>query len=152
MVTCFLRIYDITVINIDETIFTIAQFMGIFAGLMGILFTLHMLLFIRKDILSEKFWVLIPFYIMFLIPYALAGLYWLSLKLRQRIKDWYDEKQLQDMLKSSFVTLLLSVPGLALMLMFPIPHSIFWIFYYISMIMLLFSGSTLYYFKIKDMI
>jgi len=141
---------DIRTKYIDEKIFIIAQYLGIVAGITGLLFTLHMIRFVRKEILMDKFWVLIPFYIMFLIPYALAVLYWFGLKRKQRINDWYDEKQLQDMLKSSFTTLILSVPGLACLLLFQIPHSIFWIFYYFFLIMLLFSSSTVYYFKIKD--
>ena len=136
--------------NIDEKIFVIAQYMGILAGLTGLLFTFHMLHFVRKEILVDKYWVFIPFYVMFLTPYALAVLYWLALKFKQRIEDWYDEKQLQDMFRSSFMTLILSVPGLALLLLFQIPHPIFWIFYYIFLIILLFSSGTLYYFKIKD--
>jgi len=145
-----LAVGDTRVKNVDEIIFVISQYLGIVAGFTGLLFTLHMLRFVTKEILIDKFWVFIPFYILFLIPYLLAGLYWLSLKLKQRIEDWYDEKQLQDMLRSAFMTLLLSVPGLSLLLLFQIPHAIFVIFYYIFLIMLLFSGGTLYYFKIKD--
>jgi hypothetical protein len=141
---------DSKVVHVDETIFVIGQYLGILSGITGIWFTLHMIHFIRQDLLMDKFWVLIPFYILFLIPYSLAALYWLTLKRKQRIYDWYDEKQLQDMFKSSFTTLVLSVPGLAVLTLLQIPHPFFWLLYYIFLILLLFSGSTLYYFKIKD--
>jgi hypothetical protein len=141
---------DPKVIRIDETIFIIAQYMGILAGITGVLFTLHMMQFVRQDLLMDKFWVFIPFYLLFLIPYVLVVFYWLSIKRKEHLHDWYDEKQIQDMLKSSFSTLLLSVPGLAVLLVFQIPHPFFWLLYYIFLILLLFSSSTFYYFKIKD--
>ena len=64
---------------VDEEIFTIAQCMGILAGIMGLLFTFHFIVFVGKQIPVNKFWVLIPFYILFLIPYVLAVVYWLSI-------------------------------------------------------------------------
>ena len=136
--------------RIDEDIFIIAQCLGVFSGLTGLLFTLHMIRFVSKDILADKYWVFIPFYILFLIPYGLAVCYWLVLKMRQRIPDWYDEKQIQDMSRSALLTLLLSVPGIAVLLFFQVPHSVFYLIYYVFMILFLFSGSTLYHFKIKD--
>jgi hypothetical protein len=137
-------------IRVDETIFIIAQYMGIISGVTGVLFTLHMMQFIRQEILMEKFWVLIPFYMLFLIPYTLASLYWVVLKRNQRIHDWYDEKQVQDILKSGFTTLVLSIPGVAVLLLFPVSHAFFYLLYYIFLILLIFSGGTLYYFKLKD--
>jgi hypothetical protein len=137
-------------IRVDETIFIIAQYMGIISGVTGVLFTLHMMQYIRQEILMEKFWVLIPFYMLFLIPYTLASLYWVVLKRNQRIHDWYDEKQVQDILKSGFTTLVLSIPGVAVLLLFPVSHAFFYLLYYIFLILLIFSGGTLYYFKLKD--
>jgi hypothetical protein len=124
--------------------------MGIVAGFMGLLFTFHFIVFIGKQISVDKLWVLIPFYILFLIPYALAVVYWLWLKRKQQINDWYDEKQLQDILKSSLTTLLLSIPGLALFLLVEIPSNFYILPYYIFLVLLVFSISTLYFFRIKD--
>ena len=135
---------------IDEEYFILANFLGFFSGVAGLLFTLHMIQFIDGNLLVEKFWVLIPFYIMFLTPYGLAIFYWLFLKHKQKIVDWYDEKQIQDLLKSSAVTLLLSIPGLSILLLFQIPHGLFLIVYYVFLILILFSGSALYFSKIKD--
>lgn len=136
--------------SIDEKIFVIAQCMGIVAGIMGLLFTFHLIVFIGKDIPIDKVWVLIPFYLLFLVPYSLTVLYWLWLKRKQRIQDWYDEKQLQDILKASLTTLLLSVPGMTIFLFIKIPASFYWFLYYFFMVLLIFSTSTLYFFKIKD--
>jgi hypothetical protein len=132
---------------IDERIFTIAQCMGILSGIMGLWLTFTL---IRKNILMNTLWMYLPFYILFLIPYMLAVIYWLSCKSKKNITEWYDEKQFQDILKSSLTTLLLSVPGLAMLLFFTIPDSLYWLLYYLFFILLIFSSSTLYYFKIKD--
>lgn len=135
---------------VDENLFIIGHSLGIISGITGIWFTLHMIKFLGSQIMMDRFWVFIPFYLLFLVPYSLAILYWLSVKRKQQINEWYDEKQVQDMLKSSLVTLVLSMPGLALLLLFRVPHGIFWLIYYLFMVLLLFSASTLYFFKIKD--
>jgi hypothetical protein len=136
--------------NVDEKIFIIAQGLGIFIGLTGLYFTLHMLCFVDQNILLQKFLVFIPFYIMFLMPYMLAIIYWFTIKYKIKDKDWYDEKQLRDMHRASFTTLLVSIPGLALLVLFQVSHVFFVLIYYIFFVLLIFSFSTLYYFKIKD--
>jgi hypothetical protein len=133
--------------SVDERIFTIAQCMGILSGIMGLLITFGL---IRKNVLMDKLWIYIPFFILYLVPYALAVFYWLSLKRKQRIKDWYDEKQLQDILKSSLVTLLLSIPGLALFLFLESHIPFYFFLYYLFFVLLIFSMSTLYFYRIKD--
>jgi len=133
--------------SVDEKIFTIAQIMGILSGSMGLLLTFGIM---WRNFPLNKFWVFIPFFVLFLMPYGLAVLYWLSLKRKQRIQDWYDEKQLQDILKSSLATLLLSVPGMALFLFLKSPVPIYFFLYYLFFILLIFSMSTLYFYKIKD--
>ena len=65
-------------------------------------------------------------------------------------KDWYDEKQLQDVMKSSLCTLLLSIPGMALFLLIKNPSVYHFFLYYFFFILLIFSISTLYFFRIKD--
>jgi len=132
---------------VEERIFTIAQFMGIISGAMGLLLLFSLS---GRNITSGKLIFSIPFFIMFLTPYALAVLYWLSLKLKQRISDWYDEKQLQDIMKASMATLLLSFPGLILFLLIGISNSFYFFLYYVFIALILFSGSTLYFFEIKD--
>ena len=133
--------------SVDERIFTIAQCMGILSGIMGLLLTFGIM---WRNFPLDKLWIFIPFFVLFLTPYALAVLYWLSLKRKQHIQDWYDEKQLQDILKSSFVTLLWSVPGIALFVFLFHPASVFFFPYYLFFVLLIFSMSTLYFYKIKD--
>jgi len=135
-------------ILLDEKIFTLAQIMGIISGIMGLFLTLALF---SRQIPLKKIWVYIPFYILFLIPYGLAVFYWLLLKRKQKIYEWYDEKQFQDILKASLVTLLLSIPGMLVLLFIKVPHSVYWFLYYIFLVIFLFSSSTLYFFKIKDL-
>lgn len=130
---------------IDEKIFTIAQYMGILSGLMGLFLVFDL---IRKEILLSKLIMYIPFCILFMIPYSLAVLYWISLKKSQKIKDWYDEKQLQDIMKASLTTLLLSFPGLLLFLLLGITSIFYFFLYYIFLVLVIFSGSTLFYYKL----
>lgn len=128
----------------DERIFVIAQFMGILSGAMGIFLILN---FGRNEIFLENPAPGVPLFIFVLIPYIIAVLYWLSLKLDQKIIDWYDEKQLRDIMKASLTTLVLSFPGLVLFLFLGIPSLLYFFLYYVSLVLILFSGSTLYYYK-----
>lgn len=128
----------------DERVFTLAQVMGIVSGLMGLFLTFAV---IGRGTPSERFWIYIPFYVLFLTPYSLAVLYWLTIKRRERPADWYDEKQVRDILKASFMTLILSVPGLSVLALVRRPLYFYWFPYYLFLILSLFSACTLYYFK-----
>jgi hypothetical protein len=132
--------------TVDEQIFTIAQYIGIISGAMGLLLLFSLS---GKGLPSNKLIFSIPFFLMFLTPYGLVVLYWFSLKLNQKISDWYDEKQLQDIMKASLTTLLLSFPGLILFLFTDFTDSFYFFVYYVFLALILFSGSTLYFFKIK---
>ncbi|MFC2083621.1 hypothetical protein ACFLS9_01050 [Bacteroidota bacterium] len=130
----------------DEKIFSLAQYVGIVSGGLGILLTFDL---INKQILDYRFWIYFPFYILFLFPYILVVLYWLSIKMKERIVDWYDEKQLRDILKSSLTTLILSIPGLAILLVIQKPISFYWFIYYLFLELLIFSTCTLYFFRAR---
>lgn len=128
----------------DERVFTLAQVMGIVSGLMGLLLTTALL--VRKWP-AERFWIFIPFYALFLAPYGLAVLYWLGIKRRERIADWYDEKQVRDMMKAALGTLLLSVPAMAFLTLVPGSAGPYWFPYYLFLVLTLFSAGTLHSFK-----
>jgi uncharacterized membrane protein len=128
----------------DERVFTLAQVMGIVSGVTGLLLT-AVLVARRRP--AGQFWVFIPFYALFLAPYGLAVLYWLGLKRKKRLTDWYDEKQVRDMMKAALGTLILSVPGMALLALVPGPLGIYWFPCYLFLVLTLFSAGTLYCFK-----
>jgi O-antigen/teichoic acid export membrane protein len=130
--------------SVDERIFTIAQFMGILSGLAGLLLVFDLA---GKKTANDELVFYTPFFILFLIPYILAVLYWLSFKIRRKISDWYDEKQLQDIMKASLTTLVLSIPGLFLFLFLGIPSISHFFLYYVFLALVIFSGSTLFYYK-----
>lgn len=134
----------------DEGIFVTGLCLGIAGGIAGVYFSLHMALIVGAESMAGKLWVLIPFYMMFLTPFAIAQLYWFTVKRKQDISNWYDEKQIRDMLKASVLTLILSVPGLAALWILGITHMFLVFFYYIFMILFVFSAGTLYLFRLKD--
>ena len=128
----------------DERVFALAQAMGVVSGAMGLGLTA---LLIARGWPAGRLWVFVPFYALFLAPYGLAVMYWLALKRRERPSDWYDEKQVRDMLKASLAALVLSVPGLAVLGLVPRPLGFSWFPYYLFLVLTLFSGATLYFFK-----
>jgi hypothetical protein len=128
----------------DERLFSLTHGMGMVSGLTGVVLTLAL---IGRGWPSERFWVFIPFYALFLLPYALALMSWLAAKRRERPADWHDEKQMRDVLKGSLTTLLLSIPGLAVLALIRRPLHFYWFPYYLFFVLSAFSAATLYYFK-----
>ena len=94
----------------DEAIFIDVQYVGIFTSVMGLLILAVLSIFtplwaIRKGI--------VILCIMLVFPYAMIVIYWIVMKIRERISEWYDEKQFHDVTKASFITLLSSMVILA---------------------------------------
>lgn len=128
--------------TVDEKIFIIVQCMGILSGVIGLLMVFDLS---GKENVKDSLTFYIPFFILFVTPYGLAVTYWLSFKLKQKISDWYDEKQLQDIMKAALTTLILSVPGLFIFLFLDIQSILFFFLYYLFLILVIFSVSTLAY-------
>ncbi|MCG9480045.1 MAG: hypothetical protein K9H14_07555 [Actinomycetia bacterium] len=133
----------------DESIFINAQYIGIFCGLSGIavfvlLSTALPLWALKKGIFSVS--------MVIILPYLLIALYWLILKLKEKGREWYDEKQYQDICRAGLVTMVSSM-----VIMFTIYLvqyftatefiSITWFPFYLFLILLIFSSSTLYFAK-----
>jgi len=133
----------------DEVVFKMAQYVGIVCGLMG-LSMISMQLLLRVPLWHIKLFGMITS-VLLLLPYALIVGYWFLIKSREKISEWYDEKQWQDVSRSGFITLVLSV--IIMLLLFIItfntlPGGIFgilWMPFYIFIVLLIFSASTLYY-------
>ncbi len=128
----------------DEKVFLLAQYMGVVCGLSGLYMTLSL---IGRQVPLDRFWIYLPMYALLIFPYGVTVLYWLIMKARERIGDWYDEKQLQDLMKAALTTLLLSIPGQALLLLADGDIAVYWYSSWLFMTLMLFSGSTLYYFR-----
>ena len=125
-------------------IFTLAQFMGILSGFLGLFLTFSLM---ARQVPTGRLWVYAPFYLMFLFPYGLTALFWLAGKRKEHLRDWYDEKQWQDITLAALTTLILSIPALTIFLFIPDAIGVYWYPYYLFMVLLLFSASTLYFYK-----
>lgn len=130
----------------DERIFMIANVFGIITGLLG-------LYLVSREIqigeLRSKNIYYLPGYLIISIPYALAVFYWISMKVHEKITEWYDEKQFRDVLKSSLCTLILSIPGMTIIFLFENPVTFLWFPFYIFFILLVFSTCTLIQNKLR---
>ena len=102
----------------DEMVFTLAQFVGIVCGLIGIAYTVMVLIVsVKLNInMNTKATVyhMVSTTILILIPYGMVVIYWLVLKLKEKMVEWYDEKQWRDVTRAALATLLISIPILGL--------------------------------------
>jgi len=131
----------------DEAVFIDVQYIGIMTSVCGIAILTALSLFtplwaIKKGIIMVC--------IVLVLPYAAVVGYWLILKLRERITEWYDEKQFQDVTKAAFISFLSSVIILAAIFVmqnlcdgFAIINVV-WFPYYFFLVLLLFSSIVLY--------
>ncbi len=140
----------------DDSIFINAQYIGILSGISGlILITIFSLLYLTVYPIPS--WAVdagvIVISLIAVIPYILIVVYWLVIKLRERVVEWYDEKQFQDITRASLVTLIGSIIIMAAI--FVIQHFVtvfnflneIWFPFYVFLVLLLFSASTLYFSK-----
>lgn len=131
----------------DEIVFIISQYVGIVCGTIGIAMTAMGLVVGRHVQVSVYHSVSTT--VITLIPYGIIVSYWLALRLKDRMGDWYDEKQWRDVTRAGFFTLLLLVPVLLFFYIavslrgqhFPTPY--LWIPFTLFLILFLFSLLTL---------
>ncbi len=95
----------------DEAIFIDTQYIGIFTSILGLAILISLSVFsplwaIKKGIVAVC--------AMLVIPYAAIAIYWLLIKIRERVTEWYDEKQFQDVTKAGFISFLSSIVILAI--------------------------------------
>ncbi len=134
----------------DEAIFINAQYIGIFTGVLGLAILVSLSIFsplwaIKKGIVTVC--------AVLVIPYAAIVIYWLVIKIRERVTEWYDEKQFQDVTKAGLVSFLSSIVILAIFFViqntlskFPL-LSVIWFPLYFFIALLIFSGTILYFSK-----
>lgn len=131
----------------DSHIFLIVQYVGLICGLMGLIFA--NLSFVYSKAWNVDIHVAISSIIL-LSPYVMAVLYWLLIKLQEKPMQWVDEKQLQDVGKSAFLTLILNVILMTGIFIANYENlrgiiSISWLPIYLFSILLFFSAGNLYF-------
>jgi len=131
----------------DVNVFLVVQYVGVVCGLMGLGLTSLGFVFQRGWDLHLH--TLMANCVIFL-PYALAVAYWLVIKLREKDRIWYDEKQLQDVGKSAFWTLVIDTLFLTFLFLINLNHldgviRLIWLPLHLFAVMLLFSLGNLYF-------
>lgn len=128
----------------------IAQYIGTICGLMGLSFTI-LNFFFPRPLWMIKIHTMVTTFVL-LIPYLLIVTYWSIVKFQEKTREWYDEKQIQDIGKSSFLTLVLSIATMGLLFFLNFNNlegivSVLWLPFYAFLVLFLFSFSNLYYSK-----
>ncbi len=143
----FMREKQLKKIARDSNIFMAVQYVGLICGLLGLsasslgfLFPSAWNLTIHTTISS----------IVLLIPYFLAVLYWFINKFQEKPRQWYDEKQLQDVGKSAFLTMIISIVFMIGLFVTNYNNlsgvvSLLWLPLYLFLVLFLFSFSNLYF-------
>jgi len=131
----------------DSNIFLIVQYVGIICGLMGLSSSSLGFLFSRAWSLQIHTTMSS---IILLIPYTLVVLYWVLVKFQEKTSQWYDEKQIQDIGKSAFLTLAMSLVFMTGLFIANYNHlggvvSILWLPLYLFSVLLFFSLGNLYF-------
>jgi hypothetical protein len=87
-----------------------------------------------------------------LSPYGLALFYWLIIKFQEKDRQWFDEKQSQDIGKSALMTLGMNTVLLIVLFAFNIQYlngiiSMLWMPIYLFSTLFLFSLGNIYFSK-----
>jgi hypothetical protein len=137
----------------DESIFINTQYIGILSGISG-LALVALFSIVYTLIYSVPLWVIkagiIVMALLSIIPYVLIVIYWLIMKAKVRVNEWYDEKQYQDIAKATLITLPSSVlfMGFIFILQYTISKfeilNFIWFPLFLFFTLLLFSIITLF--------
>ena len=131
----------------DETVFYAIHYTGMFCGAIGLWLT-FVKFQIGTSIQNLKY--LVVYYNTFIIaPYCLIAFYWLFMKRREKIVEWYDEKQFMDISKAGLTTLIITLPSMGILYAADYlspggPASVLWFPFYLHLVLTFFSASVLY--------
>lgn len=131
----------------DSNIFLVVQYVGLICGLMG-------LASFSLGFLFSRGWSLTIHTtmggIILLFPYVLSMAYWVLTKFKEKDREWWDEKQLQDVGKSALQTLLIDTAFMLMLFISNYNHldgviSILWLPLYLFATIFLFSVGNLFF-------
>lgn len=133
----------------DVNIFLIVQVVGVICGGGGLVMSL--LAFLYPKSWSPLFHTVMGSVVV-LVPYLLMVGYWLAMKLGERAKEFYDEKQSRDVGRSAFFTLITA--SVLMVVLFITQFNaldgvirFIWLPLYLFGVIFLFSASNLYFSK-----
>jgi len=131
----------------DVNIFLIVQYVGLISGGMGL--AMGGLGFVYQSGWSLPVHTILSS-LTIIFPYALAVLYWIITKLREKDRVWWDEKQMQDIGKSALVTLLINTILMLVLFIFTIQDlagvvRMLWLPLYLFLTVFMFSLGNLYF-------
>jgi len=131
----------------DSNIFIIVQYVGVICGLMGLASSSLGFFFPRAWSLNVH---TTTGGIILLFPYGLSVTYWVLTKLKEKNREWWDEKQLQDIGKSALITLVIDTILLLMLFILNYNHldgviCILWLPLYLFATIFVFSMGNLYY-------
>jgi len=102
LITGFFNIQQLEEVARDVNIFLMVQYVGVICGGMGL--GMAILGFVYRS-----GWSLVVHTILssltIIFPYVLAVIYWGIIKIKEKDREWWDEKQSQDVGKSALLTL-----------------------------------------------
>jgi hypothetical protein len=128
--------------QMNEYVFIISQAIGILCGLAGLFLTF----IYPQKIIKFHLWELL------IIPYFLIFVYWLIVMKIRKSTEIVDEKQEYDMGRGDGITFGISIPAMVIMFILyqnEIVNGLIWFPFYIFVTILIYSSSTLFFFK-KD--
>lgn len=133
---------------IDEVMFQAIHYTGLICGFFGVCFFI-VLLYYR--LATQYLYIIVILYGGFmLLPYLVSVIYWIMIKKKEKQAGWSDEKQIQDLSKAGLITLLMSIPALAIVFVLgqifkDIQLGFLWFPIYIFSIIFSFSLITLFF-------
>ena len=107
----FINDQPMTIVK-DSNIYLIVQVVGVVSGAMGLAASSLGFFFPNS---WDRFIHTISSMVILSSPYALAVVYWLMIKVREKDKHLYDEKQRLDIGRSAFLTILITTVGMILL-------------------------------------
>jgi hypothetical protein len=139
--------YEMPPIVRDEAVFYTVHYTGLLCGAIGL--GLTFLKFFTRTSVSNLRNLVIYWDAFIIAPYLLIAAFWIFIKRKEKIGEWYDEKQLSDVGKAGFLTLIATIPFMAgvYAVAFATPGSamsVLWFPFILHFVLVSFSGITLY--------
>ena len=132
----------------ETVLFTTTHTTGLLCGAIGLIAILLALLIPLPTIVIEA--IVMPIGLLILLPYLIILVIWLLMKRKEAFKEWFDEKQFQDVTKASLWSLIITIPcmiTIGIVQRANAPGNVYysvWLPIYIFLCMLTFSATILY--------